>query len=81
MIFNIIYLATLVVAFFMCIKAYTLGLKHGKQIINNEVPEINPVKAMSRANKKEEEQMDKITQGLENILSYNGEDQTKKVSK
>ena len=30
---------------FMCLKSYTLGIKHGKQLFNKEVPQIkiNPM--------------------------------------
>ena len=43
---NIILTATLIVAFFMCILAYLMGLKHGKQLGNGIVPkvELNIVK-------------------------------------
>lgn len=32
------------VFFISTIKAYTLGLKHGKQLVNNEVPRVEPIK-------------------------------------
>jgi hypothetical protein len=57
---NIILSATLIVAFFMCIGAYCLGLKHGKQLSNAIIPQvnINPVKPIVEAieQKKEEKQ-------------------------
>lgn len=48
---NIILAITLVVAFFMCIKAYTLGLMHGKQLSNAIVPklDLNPIKPIVEA--------------------------------
>lgn len=51
MIQNIILAATLIVAFFMSVSAYTLGLKHGKQLSSNSIPNVtlNPVKKVVQA--------------------------------
>lgn len=50
MIFNIIYVITVFIAFLLCVSAYCLGLSHGKKIKDGEVPrfDINPVKAVER---------------------------------
>jgi uncharacterized membrane protein len=69
MIQNIILAAILIVAFFMCISAYFLGLKHGKQLGNNQIPNINlnPTKPIFEAiqrnenKKKQDELMDELT--------------------
>lgn len=70
MIYNLIIAAILIVAFFMCIKAYMLGLKHGKQLSNNDdIPAVNlnPVKPIVEAvgqykeDKKAEELQDELT--------------------
>ena len=41
MIYNLLIATILIVAFFMCVKAYCLGLKHGKQLIKLEVPTLD----------------------------------------
>lgn len=40
----------LIAAFFMCIKAYYLGFKHGKEVSKGNAPtlNINPVKAVKQ---------------------------------
>ena len=65
---------------FLCtIKAYTLGLKHGKQLGNATIPtmDINPVKAYTEhmQAKEEKKQHDFIEEGINNIMSYTGESQ------
>ena len=53
------------VAFFMStIKAYTLGIKHGKQLINKEVPKIEPLKEIIQhfEAKKEEKHIESATE-------------------
>ena len=69
---NIILAITLVVAFFMCIKAYTLGLKHGKQLSNGIVPklELNPIKPIIEAieQHKETKEQIKITNDLDEVM-------------
>jgi len=70
--------------FFLCtIYAYTTGLKHGKQLSNNNIPQlnINPVKAYKEHKEEKEvkKEVDKYTQGWQNILAYTGDPQ-KEVS-
>lgn len=65
---------------FLCsIKAYTLGIAHGKQLSQATVPKVNlnPVKAIQEAKtaKEEKKQADLIAEGWNNILSYTGEPQ------
>lgn len=63
--------------FISTIAAYTLGLKHGKQLGNREMPTINlnPVKAYTKhvEAKAEKTQQDLIDEGFKNIMSYTGE--------
>lgn len=67
--------AVLVIAFFMCISAYALGLSHGKQLSEGRVPKVdlNPVRAVTKAverhEKKQEEK--KADNDLNEIMSYN----------
>ena len=65
--------------FIATIKAYTLGLKHGKQLGNATIPtmDINPVKAYTEhmQAKEEKKQHDFIEEGINNIMSYTGESQ------
>lgn len=74
---NVILTAVLITAFFMCIKAYTIGLKHGKQLTNNQVPiiNLNPVKPIVEAiethEKKKEEQ--ELTAQFDEVMSYTKE--------
>ena len=63
--------------FIACLKSYTVGLKHGKQISNKEVPTVNinpvePIKEVLNA-KKEDKQEELINQAYNNIMSYNGD--------
>jgi len=67
---------------FLCtIKAYTLGIKHGKQLISNSVPDVNlnPVKSFKQyvQDKETKKEDDLITEGLNNIFSYTGDPQVK----
>jgi hypothetical protein len=62
--------------FIATIKAYSLGLQHGKQISNGNTPklELNPVTAIKQhiEAKAEKEQADMVSQGWENIFAYDG---------
>lgn len=65
------------VFFIACIKAYAMGLAHGKDIAKGVAPkmEVNPVKAVvdykyERAAKKRN---DEIAEGIHNILTYTQE--------
>ncbi|MFA5880553.1 MAG: hypothetical protein WC834_00030 [Eubacteriales bacterium] len=69
--------------FVATITAYTLGLRHGKMLVNGVVPQINlnPVKAVlnaqqaiqtKRDDEKQKKTDDLISQGLANILAYDG---------
>lgn len=65
---------------FLCVlKAYALGLRHGKELIKGNAPTIklNPIQAIrehaeAKENKK---QNDLIAEGLQNLMNYNGEPQ------
>lgn len=50
MIYDLLIAIILIVAFFMCIKAYTLGFKHGKEVSKGNTPvvKINPVQAVKQ---------------------------------
>ena len=58
----------------MCIKAYTLGLKHGKQLSNAIVPKIdlNPSNTLKQHLKAREiKKKDDLTQeGIFNVANY-----------
>jgi hypothetical protein len=79
--YNILIAAILIVAFFMCIKAYTLGLKHGKQLSNAIIPQvnINPVKPIVEAieQKKEEKQAEVLV----DIMSADRESMLQAIKK
>ena len=80
---NIILAITLVVAFFMCINSYILGLKHGKQLVIKEIPTIRSpvqivkeIKQEHETTKQENELIkeEKIYQeGLQKLMSYTGD--------
>lgn len=83
--YNIIITALLISAFFMCITSYILGLKHGKLLGNNQIPniEINPVKKVVEAveqhkAKKEEE---KLTDELQIMMNITKESMLNAVKK
>jgi hypothetical protein len=66
--------------FFLCsLKAYTLGLQHGKELSKGITPSvnINPVKAVREFKREvqQEQQSDKISEGLHNLFSYTGDPQ------
>jgi len=69
---NIILAITLVVAFFMCIKAYTLGLKHGKQLSLSIVPKfgLNPIREFKQVTIQREEtkEQTKISNELDEVM-------------
>ncbi len=65
--------------FIATIKAYTIGLKHGKQLANKEVPTINlnPIKAYTehKEEKEAKTQRELELEGIANIFSYTGDEQ------
>ena len=67
--------------FIVLVKAYTIGIKHGKQLVNNNAPEVNlnPVKSFKQyvQDKEAKKEEDLITEGLNNIFSYTGDPQVK----
>lgn len=60
--------------FITTIKAYTLGLSHGKQLANGNMPrvDVNPVKSVIKAveNRAEKKEAEKIGDEIEEILGY-----------
>jgi hypothetical protein len=71
--------------FFLCLlKAYILGLKHGKELIKGNIPKlnINPVQAVKNhiEEKEDKKVFEEETNSWNNLLSYTGEIQ-KEVSK
>lgn len=54
------------------VVAYSFGVKHGRAAATGSIPNVNPIKVYK--NKKEEEkkkvELDKFTEGLNNVLSY-----------
>jgi len=71
---NIILAITLVVAFFMCIKAYCLGYKHGKGVSNAIAPtvNINPIKTFKQYAevKEKKKERDLVQEGMNAIATY-----------
>jgi hypothetical protein len=65
-------LAIGLVFFVATITAYSFGVKHGRIVKNDGIPNVNPVKTVKVMQKKaeEEKKSDEIAQGLSNILSY-----------
>jgi hypothetical protein len=50
LIYDLIIAIILIVSFFTCVKAYTLGFKHGKEVSKGNIPklDVNPVKAIKK---------------------------------
>lgn len=79
---NIILSATLIVAFFLCIGAYCLGLKHGKLLSNNQIPkiELNPLKPILQAVEQKKEEA-KATGELTDIMDCSRETMLEAIKK
>lgn len=60
------------VFFSATITAYIIGIKHGRVVKADGVPNINPVKAYKavKADIQQSKQVDLFAEGLANILSY-----------
>ena len=62
------------VFFIATITAYSLGVKHGRIVKNDGVPNvnINPIKTYQtvKANAEAKKQMDLFTQGINNVLNF-----------
>jgi hypothetical protein len=66
--------------FFLCtISAYSLGIKHGKQMSEKIVPNLNPIKAIKNhiENKEIKTKDDLVAEGMANIMRYDGSSQMK----
>lgn len=67
-------LSTGVVFFCACLKAYTVGLEHGKKLVNNQVPSVNlnPVTAIKEVveERKSKAEEKKILDDMENLFKY-----------
>jgi len=77
MIQNIILAATLVVAFFLSISSFLLGLRMGKDLSNNKLPtvQLNPVKKAIQAveQHKQSKQDKKLQDEYEDVMSASRE--------
>lgn len=75
--------AILVVAFFMCVGAYCLGLKHGKQFTSGVIPKLNlnPIKAVAEALEQHEQKQEekKVEEELDDILNCSAESMLKAI--
>ena len=65
------------VFFIACLKAYTIGLKHGKQISDKVIPQVNinpvePIKEVLK-DKAADKQEELINQAYQNIMNYTGD--------
>jgi hypothetical protein len=82
---NLILAGTLILAFFMCISAFILGVKVGKQLGNNQVPTVNlnPIKAVTNAIEKHEQkkESEKLDDELQAILGATKESMLEAVKK
>jgi hypothetical protein len=60
--------------FISTVKAYSLGLSHGKQLSNGTVPQVNlnPVKAVTKAveTHQQKKESDKLSDELSAVLGY-----------
>ena len=74
--YNLIITAILVVAFFMRLEAYMLGLQHGKQLDNKIIPSVikTPIQAIQEHEeaKKVKAKQDKEAVGWANLMAYDG---------
>ena len=71
MIYNLIITALLISAFFMCITAYLMGVRHGKSINKGNVPS-NPIKTVVDTVKTivADKETNTIDEGIQNIMAY-----------
>jgi hypothetical protein len=71
MIYNLIIAGILILAFFMCISAYLLGVKHGKCMSKGNVPP-QPIKAVTDPIQRrlEEIKEEPMLDAIQNIMSY-----------
>lgn len=85
MVFMAILTVTLVVAFFMCISAYGLGVKHGLQFKDGRVPKVNlnPVRAITQVVERHEQKQEekKAEEELSDIMSCTAESMLKAIKK
>ncbi len=61
-----------VVFFIATISAYTLGIKHGRIVKHDGIPNINPIGVLTerKTSKEIKQQHDEFMQGLQNILNF-----------
>lgn len=54
------------------VVAYIIGIKHGRIIKNDGLPNISPIKIIDNSNKekKQKKELDLFSEGLSNILNY-----------
>lgn len=62
----------LVMLYVTNIVSYSMGIKHGREVRQGGIPNINPVKSIKEHKKKEEEKakQDNMQEGIQNILNY-----------
>lgn len=62
------------------VTAYALGVKHGRIVRNDGQIELNPKKIIASKKQEKEamEQVDQLTKGLQNILSFGDESKVNK---
>jgi hypothetical protein len=58
--------------YFTNILSYVVGVRHGRTVKDNGVPQINPIKARTehKQHKQEKQKNDLQREGLENILNF-----------
>lgn len=68
----ILVIALIVLLYFSNIFSYSMGVKHGRIVKNNGVPNVNPIEKVRERKKvkEEEKKIDNFAEGLNNILAY-----------
>jgi len=64
----ILVIALVVLLYFSNIFSYSMGVKHGREVKQGNIPKVNPIP--QRQSKAEKIKEDKIQEGIQNILNY-----------
>jgi c-di-GMP-related signal transduction protein len=80
MIFNLILAGVLIVSFLLIVWAYALGVRHGKAVRNDSVPQpVNPIKAVERIveDAQIKQEQEKMQDDLDAVLNMSVDDMLK----
>lgn len=63
------------IVYFGNIFSYSMGVRHGRIVKNNGIPNINPLQVIKDNKYKKEEKIkhDEFAEGLKNVLSFGNE--------